>query len=139
MAKDPRTFPVRPVDDWIIVEKIHVKTKQEQTGKKLDLQMAGGMTPQNLLDIERMKAKEASTYEAAEQELLKVWGDHPSQGIVKAIGPGRTIEEDIIVKVPVKVGEHIYLRGRCGEPLIINGKLYWMHKPHEVFAVAMKT
>lgn len=138
MSKDPRQFPVRPVDDWIIVEKIHVKSIQEKSSSKLDLQMVGGMTAKNIMEIERQKAQEAATYELAEKEMLKMWDDHPSQGTVKAIGPGRSIEEGVVVPVPVKVGDHVYLRGRTGEPLITNGKLYWMHKPHEVFAVAVK-
>jgi co-chaperonin GroES (HSP10) len=136
--KDPREFQVRPVEDWIIVERIYIKSIQEKKGSALNIKFTGGVAPSNIMDIERQKAEQNVTYEQAETEFLKKWDEHPTQGTVKAIGPGRPLEEGVIVPIPVKVGDHIYLRGRTGEPIVVNKKLYWMHKAHEVFAVVKK-
>ena len=136
--KDPREFPGRPVDDWIIVDKIMIKSNQQKLAEKSKIDLIGGKAPMNVMDIERQKAEDLAKYENAEDKLLEMWDEHPMQGIVKAIGPGRPLEEDVIIPVNLKVGDHIFIRGRTGEPIIVNKKIYWMHKPHEVFAVLKK-
>ena len=137
--KDPREFPVRPVDDWIIVDKITVKSNQQKLAEKSKIDLIEGKAPMNIMDLEREKATDLAKYENAEDKLLEMWDEHPMQGIVKAIGPGRALEEGVVIPVSVKVGDHIFIRGRTGEPIVINKKVYWMHKAHEVFAVLKKT
>ena len=136
--KDPREFPVRPVEDWIIVEKIKIKSKTEKIMDDQDIQRAHGKTPKNIMDIERMKANEIASYDDAEDKVLSDWEEHPFQGTVKAVGPGRSIEEGVIIPVPVKVGDQVMTRKMAGEVVVINKKVYWMHKPHEIYAVYRK-
>lgn len=135
MSKDPRPFPIQPIEDWIIVNRIEVSSKEDKKKKKLDLVSAPGLTSQSIVDLENKKAKEMATYESAKGKLLDMWDEHPNQGIVKAVGPGRILEEGVKVPVPLKVGQKIYYRGQVGEPVIVNKKLYWMIKPHEVYAI----
>lgn len=128
-------FPVKPIEDWVIIKKIDIKDNYEKTGKRINIEMVGGAAPKNIMDIERQKAQEHLTYAESEEKLLKRWDAHPSQGIVKAVGPGRMSLDGIMINVPVKPGDHVYLRGQTGEPVIVNKKLYWMYKAHEIYAV----
>ncbi|MHA1966569.1 MAG: co-chaperone GroES family protein [Candidatus Hodarchaeales archaeon] len=137
--KDPREFPVRPIEDWVIIEKIEVKTIPQKKAERGNITIVPGKAPMNIMDLEKQAASEAAKYENAEEQLLALWDEHPMQGIVKAIGPGRSIEEGVIIPMPVKTGDHVYLRGKTGEPIVVNKKLYWMHKSHEIFAVEKKT
>jgi co-chaperonin GroES (HSP10) len=129
-------FPVQPIEDWIIVKKINIEDLQKKTASKLDVELVGGMSPKNPMELEKQKMQEASSYAESEKKMLARWDAHPNQGIVKAVGPGRMSENGVLKSSPVKVGDHIYLRGQTGEPVIVKKKLYWMHKPHEIFAIA---
>jgi len=123
---DDKNFPV-PVGDWIVVDKIDIKDKYQQTAEKAKIELIGGMTPKSIQEIENQRRNEQMTYQESREKMLARWPAHPNQGIVKAVGPD--------VKIDVRVGNQIMLRGSVGEPMIWKKNLYWMHKPHEVFAI----
>jgi len=134
MAKNPFKFPVEPISDNIIIERLTVKSKTEQKAEKAKIEVVDATgTPKNIMEIEARKAKELATYEGVAEELTKEWDEHPNQGIVMSVGPGRSLEEGVKIPIELKKGDHIYYRGRAGEPIIINKKLYWVIKEHEVF------
>lgn len=129
-------FPITPVEDWIIIERINILSKDDIIAKKIGLVDAKGRSPKNIMDIERKKASEIVTYEDAENELLKKYDEHPWQAVVIAIGRGRYINSSDRIRMPdISVGDRIVIRGRVGEPIISDHKLYWAIKPHEIFGI----
>jgi len=133
--KDPIKFPLHPVEDWIVIERINIKSKEESKIQKLGLVSVDAAKPSNILEIEKQRREEYTTYADASSKFLGKWDKHPNQASVKAVGPGRSIEEGVIMPMPVKVGQKIYYRGSTGEPVIVNKKLYYMIKAHEVFGI----
>ena len=133
--KNPIKFPLHPVEDWIVIERIDVKSKEDSKIQKIGLIKGIGPDPKNLLEVEQQRKAEYTSYADASTKFLSKWDKHPNQATVKAVGPGRSIEEGVIIPMPVKVGEKIYYRGSTGEPVIVNKKLYYMIKAHEVFGI----
>jgi len=127
----PGAFMFTPYNDWIVIRKLNIKSKYERMAERSKLNLVPGQPPKNLLDIERQKAQEISTYDEYIKEALDVYeGKHGHQGIVKAIGP-RVPEE-----FGIKKGDKVYFRGNSGEPIVHNKQLYWVLKPHEVYGKA---
>ena len=118
-------FPV-PVGDWIVIKKIVLDDNLTAKAKKADIKVVSGLQPKNIRDIEERKAEQQLTYLESETKVLARWPAHPNQGIIKAVGPD--------VKLDLHVGDQIMLRGDSGEWIIWKKKLYWCHKPHEIFA-----
>jgi len=136
MATNPFKVPVRPISDWIIIERLEIKSKEEKKAEKINLvKPLKIVSPKNPLELEKQRSEQFAKYEDASSALLGMWDEHPNQGIVIAVGPGRIIEEDIKIKVEVKAGDHIYYRGKTGDPIILNKKLYWAIKEYDIFAV----
>jgi len=136
MTKSPFKVKARPISDWIIIERLDIKTINEKKAAKVGLIKApGAQTPKNAMELERQKSEEYAKYEVASEAILKMWDEHPNQGIVISVGQGRAIEEDIKIKVEIKPGDHIYYRGKSGEPIVLNKRLYWVIKEYDVFAV----
>jgi len=133
--KDPIKFPLHPVEDWIVIERIDIKSKEESKIQQIGLVKGVSSDPKNLMEIEKARREEYATYADASAKFLSKWDKHPNQAVVMAIGPGRSIEEGVIIPMPVKVGQKIYYRGSTGEPVIVNKKLYYMIKAHEVFGI----
>jgi len=134
--KQQDRFPITPIEDWIIIKRIDLPSKADIKMTKLDIISAGGLQPKNIMDIERKKASEVVTYEDAENEILKNYDEHPWQAVVMAVGLGRYINSTEIIRMPdLKPGNKILIRGRVGEPIVIDKKLYWAVKPHEIFGV----
>ena len=139
MSKNPFKFPLQPISDNVIIERLEIKNKAEQTAKKSNIKLVDASgAPKNIMEIEQQKAAELATYETAADRILKEWEEHPNQGIVVAVGPGRSLEEGVIIPIELKKGDHIYYRGRAGEPVVVNKKLYWVIKEHEVFGKILK-
>jgi co-chaperonin GroES (HSP10) len=117
-------FPVTPVGDWIIIERIPVIDEQTKRLKKTNLLLGSG--------------KQTMTYENAEDEFVKMWSEHPFQGIVKAIGDGRNLSETSVIPIDLEPGDHIMYRSKSGEPIVVDSKVYWMIKEHDIFGVYNK-
>ena len=135
------TFALTPIEDWIIVKMIDVPTKEDVIRSKLGIVGADGTPPKNIMELERKKAQDIVTYEDAKNVLLdKYDSKHPWQGVVMAMGPGRMISETERIGMPDLVpGNRIYMRGRVGEPVVVNKELYFMIKPHEIYGVVKNT
>jgi len=133
--KDPIKFPLHPVEDWIVIERLNIKSKEESKIQQIGLIKGVSPEPKNLMEIEQQRKDEYTSYADASTKFLSKWDKHPNQATVKAVGPGRSIEEGVIIPIPVKVGQKIYYRGSTGEPVIVNKKLYYMIKAHEVFGI----
>lgn len=128
------SFPdVVMLDNQILVEPIDVISKQQQRLQKSNIVTPGQVNPKNIMDIERQKAMEMSTYEQAKDKILSEWDDHPFQGRVVAVGPGTPIEEDVKIPMPLKPGDHVYVRARAGEAVIFNHNFYWLLRTHDVY------
>ena len=132
---NPYKFPLIPVEDWIVIERIDIKSKEAKKILQLGLVAAESANPSNILEIEKKRRDEYTTYADASAKFLSKWDKHPNQAVVMAVGPGRSIEEGIIIPMPVKAGQRVYYRGSTGEPVIVNKKLYYMIKAHEVFGI----
>jgi len=128
-------FPLHPVEDWIVIERLNIKSKEESKIQKIGLVNVDAPEPRTVMEVEQRKREEYTTYADANKKFLAKWDQHPHQAIVMAVGPGRSIEEGIIIPMPVKVGQKIYYRGQTGEPIVIKKKLYYMIKAHEVFGI----
>lgn len=139
MAKNPFQFLFKPISDNVVIDRIEIQTKQEKSFKKSGLVLPeGAVSPKNIMDIEKQRADEIATYDTAADKLMRVWEDHPNQGIVMAVGPGRSLGEGDRIPIDLKPGDKIFYRGRAGEPLIYNGKLYWVVKEHEIYGTVPK-
>jgi chaperonin GroES len=133
--KDPIKFPLNPVEDWIVIERMNIKSKDEKKILKLGLVTVDSNNPSNILEVERQRKEEYTSYANASTKFLAKWDKHPNQATVKAVGPGRSLKEGVVIPMPVKVGQKVYYRGSTGEPVIVNKKLYYMIKAHEVFGI----
>ena len=131
-------FPLKPISDWVTIEKIPILDNQQKSAKKSNLVMVDGLAPKNILELQKQKENEAMTYEGAEAQLLKLWDEHPFQGIVKAIGNGRSLGQGSLLEIELKPGDHVLYRPRTGEPIMLDHKIYWMIKEHEIFAIVLK-
>jgi co-chaperonin GroES (HSP10) len=128
-------FPTQAYGDGIIIRRIEILNKIQKSAKKSKLVIADGKAPTNILDIERQKAKELSTYDDAEHKLLEMWDEHPHQGIVMSVGTGRNLGNGMKLIPEVKVGTHILYRANSGEPMIINKHLYWLIHDNDIYSV----
>jgi len=140
MAKNPFVFPIEPISDWIIIERLTILSVSDKKAKKSNIIMPEGIhSPKNVMELEKQRAEQFAKYENAESALLGEWDEHPNQGIVIAVGKGRHLDQELMVPiVDVKKGDHIYYRGKTGEPVIVKGKLYWAIKEYDIFAVVKK-
>lgn len=136
MAKNPFVFPITPVSDWIIIEKIEVKSRKQKQAEKSKIILPDIQhTPKNIMEIEKKRAEALYHYGDDDIVLLNSWDDHPNQGIVMAVGKGRYIEDEVKIPVEVKKGDHVYYRGGAGEYVILNKKVYWAIKEYDIFAI----
>lgn len=132
---DQLDFPVKPASDWVILERIPIVDNPTKKMSKSNLIMSGGVAPKNIMDIEAQKTKAAMTYEDAESEFLKMWDEHPFQGIVRAVGDGRWLNETQKIPIGLIPGDHVFYRGKTGEPIVIEKKMYWMIKEFDIFGI----
>ena len=132
-----KPFPAPAIADNIIIDRIPILDVNQKRAAKGKLILAEGAPPKNLLDIEKKKMEDQVQYDNAERELLGRWDEHPNQGIIVSVGPGRDIGGGVLLTPSVKVGQHILIRGRAGEPFIVNKKLYWVIKEHEIFSTVI--
>lgn len=129
----PGEFKFQPGSDWIVIHKIDILSKMDRAAKRANLNIVGGQSPKNILDIEKKAAQEYMTYEDYTKNALDVFeGKHGWQGIIKAVGP--MVPEE----TGYKVGQKVYYRGNSGEPMVHNKMLFWMVKVHELFGWAPK-
>ena len=133
--KDPIKFPLHPVEDWIVIERLNIKSKDESKIQRIGMVAGSAPKPKTLMEVEQRKIDEYTTYADANRRFLAKWDQNPHQAIVMAVGPGRSIEEGVIIPMSVKVGQKIYYRGQTGEPIVVKKKLYYMIKAHEVFGI----
>ena len=133
--KNPYKFPLNPVEDWIVIERIDIKSKDETKILKLGLVKGASSEPKNIMEIEQQRRDEYTAYADASTKFLSKWDKHPNQAVIMAVGPGRHVMDGKIVPLPVKAGQKIYYRGSTGEPVVVNKKLYFMIKAHEVFGI----
>lgn len=129
----PGEFRFHPISDWIVIDKIDILSKMDKAAKRANLNIIGGPSPKNILDIEKKAASEYMSYVDYTKNAMEVYdGKHGWQGVIKAIGPMVSVE------IGLKVGQKVYYRGNTGEPMIHNKRLFWMMKPHEIFGSAPK-
>lgn len=129
-----KVFPTKAYGDAIIIERIKIESIAEKKAKKSNIVMAPGVGAKNILELEKERMADAAKYEDAEGMLLKMWDEHPNQGVVVAVGPGRDLGGGVMLTPRVKPGEHILIRGKVGEPMVINKRLYWVIRDHDIFS-----
>ena len=128
------SFPnVVMLENQVLVEPIDIVSKPQQRAQKSNIVTSAGSDPKNIMEIERKKAMEMSSYEEAKEKILSEWDDHPFQGKVVAVGPGTPIEEDVRIPMTLKPGDHVYVRARSGEAVIFNKNFYWLMRTHDVY------
>jgi co-chaperonin GroES (HSP10) len=126
-------FPVKACGDNIIIRRVLIKDVNQKRAEKGKLVIASAPPPKNALEREKRETEEALRYEVADIEFKQKWDEHPNQGVVMAIGPGRDIGNSVLLKPTVKVGDHILYRGKTGEPLVICKEIYWVIKDYDIF------
>lgn len=127
-------FPTKAYGDSIIIERINIKdipTKRAEKGKFV---IGKAAAPKNIVELEKQKFEEMYQYDTAEEKLTSKWDEHPNQAIVMAVGPGRDLGNGVLLVPRVKPGEHILYRGKSGDPMIINKRLYWVIKDFDIFS-----
>jgi len=134
MSKNPH-FKLRAVGDAIIASIINIEDNETKRRKKLQIEMAGGMPPKNIMDIEKEKAREYAKYNKAIEEFDKAWDENPMQAVVVAVGPGRAIDDGVYLPMEVKVGDRLYVRPQSGELIKYKGEVYIVLRPHEIYCV----
>jgi len=127
-------FPVIPMSDWVIIERIPVVDNQTKMAKKSNLLVVGASSAKNVMELEKERQKDTMTYEDAEKKFIETWSEHPYQGIVMAIGNGRHLSEDSKIPLEIKPSDHVMYRARTGEPVVVDGKMFWMIKEHDIYA-----
>jgi len=133
--KKENMFPTVAYGDSIIIERLDILNRIQKKSKAAKLIVAAGAPPKNIMDIEKRKAEELSTYEDAQHKMLVMWDEHPHQGIVMSVGTGRNMGNGIYLTPTVKPGNHILYRGNAGEPMIVNKKLYWLIHDNEIYSI----
>ncbi|KKP51364.1 MAG: 10 kDa chaperonin [candidate division TM6 bacterium GW2011_GWF2_33_332] len=128
-----KQFPVKPCSDNIIIRRLLIKDVNQKRAEKGKLILADAPAPKNALEREQRETADALRYEVADIEFKNKWDEHPNQGVVMAVGPGRDIGGGTLLKPSVKTGDHILYRGKSGEPLVICKELYWVIKDHDIF------
>lgn len=122
------------LDDQVLIEPIDIKSKKQQRMEKSNIITPGiDNDPKNIMDIERKKAAEISSYEQAKEKILNEWDDHPFQGVVVAVGPGRDLEDDVKIPMRLRPGDHVYIRARSGEAVIYKKRFYWIMRTHDIY------
>lgn len=129
-----KIFPTKAYGDAIIIERITIKSIPQKMAEKSKIVIGTAPPPKNILELEKQRVAEAAQYEDAEGQLLKMWDEHPNQGIVMSVGPGRDIGDGVLLTPKVKPGDHILIRGKAGEPMVINKRLYWVIRDHDIFS-----
>ena len=127
MTKLKKPFKMKAVNDNIIVYRHNIKTKIQKRAERSNIVQVEGPMPRGIADIEKRKAEKLSSYEDAENKVLKEWDEHPNQGTVMAVGPQS--------KSGVKVGDHILFRGSTGDPLIVDKQLYFVIRDYDIFVI----
>jgi co-chaperonin GroES (HSP10) len=130
-----KPFPVQAYGDTIIVRRLEILNRDQKKAKAAKLIIAAGAAPKNIMDIEKQKAEQMTSYDDAEFKLVAKWDENPNQAIVMAVGPGRDLGNGNIFKPSVGVGKHIFYRGNAGEPIIVNKQLYWIIHDNEIFGI----
>jgi co-chaperonin GroES (HSP10) len=133
--KKQEKFPTDAYGDSIIIERLDIMNRIQKKTKAAKLVLGTATPPKNIMDIEKRKAEEISTYEDAQHKMLEMWDEHPHQGIVMSVGSGRNLGNGNFLTPTVKVGQHILYRGNAGEPMIINKKLYWLIHDNEIYSI----
>jgi chaperonin GroES len=126
-------YPVKAYSDCIIIDRIPIKTIPQKRAEKGKLVIGQAPTPKNMMELEKQKMDQMAQYENVEDKLLNTWDEQPNQGIVVAVGPGRDLGNGVLFKPAIQVGEHVIYRGKSGEPIIINKRLYWVIKDYDIF------
>jgi co-chaperonin GroES (HSP10) len=129
-----KKFPTVAYSDCIIIRRLTIKDKLQKQSEKSGIKIPDAPPPKNLLDIEKARLEEYALFSEAEKKLLSKWDEHPHQGIVMDVGPGRDLGNGILLIPKVKIGQHILYRGNTGEPLIINKQLFWIIHDHDIFS-----
>lgn len=125
-------FPIQAYSDGIIIHRIAILDKIQKKAKKSNIVIGEAAPAKNILEMEKQRMEQISTFDDAEFKLLQKWDENPHQAIVIAVGPGRDLGDGVILVPAIKEGQHIYYRGNSGEPLIVNKKLYWLIKDHDI-------
>ena len=128
----PGEFKFQPSSDWVVLEVIHIESKEERKAKLSGINIIPAGAPKNIIDLQNQASKESVSYSEYIKDAVGAFdGKHGFQGIVKAIGP--LVDPEI---VNYKVGDKVYHRGRSGEPMVHNKRLFWLLKPHEIYGKA---
>ena len=133
MITKKENFPVKGYGDNIVIERIHILTVPQKRAAKSKITIEQGLPPKNMMELEKQKMQEMAQYNDAEDALMKTWDEHPNQGIVVAVGPGRDMGNGVFLAPAVKIGQHVLVRGKSGDPLIVCKKLYWVIKDYDLF------
>ncbi len=130
--KDPH-FKFQPFEDNIVIKRIVIESVTSKKASKSNIVIPEAQAVKNLMEHEKRKTEEFAQYSQAEEKLLSQWDEHMNQGVVVAVGPGRSLEEGIKIPIAAKVGDRVYIRGMVGEPIIYNKEVYWIIKAHDLF------
>jgi co-chaperonin GroES (HSP10) len=133
--KTKEVFPLRAYGDSIIIKRLNIKDINQKRAEKGKLIIGEAAPPKNLLELEKHKLEENLQYDNVETEFLKKWDEHPNQALVMAVGPGRDIGGGTMLVPNIKEGQHIYYRGKSGDPIVVNKRLYWIIKDYDILGI----
>lgn len=65
--------------------------------------------------------------------------DKPTEGIVKAVGPGKRNKDGVVIPITLKVGERVLFTAGTGLRVTVNGETMHIFKEDEIIAVVGET
>lgn len=88
-----------------------------------------------LLDRVLVKKTEAETSTSSGLVIASGLDNPQDEGVVVAVGEGRTTSKDILIPLSVKVNDRITFQKGAGIPVKIDGKDLIVLREHEIYGV----
>ena len=82
-----------------------------------------------------VKREEKETTTAGGIVLASSAAEKPSEGVVVAVGPGKTAKNGDVIALSVKVGDKVLFGKFSGSEVKVNGEDYVIMREEEIFAV----
>ena len=82
-----------------------------------------------------VKRQEKETTTAGGIVLASTAAEKPSEGVVVAVGPGKTCKHGDVIALSVKVGDKVLFGKFSGSEVKVDGEDYVIMREEEIFAV----